>query len=195
MTKLGKSEAIKTTSPSAASKSRKTQSTQVKKAVPVGCRLLSQYEMELKIREMRTCFQKEKLAGKRMFVSLGGVLTKIWNANQKVGNNELGRAVQPIVLLLDVLEVVFQEGGTVGDGHEAHEGGAEEDGVGEGDDGLLGGVKTQPNRAHHDGETWTVKRKGGLVSSSSQVQGKCRVPLSTEKQFVLLSPLFTKGQT
>ena len=54
MTNEGKSDVMKTTRPSAASRSRKSQKTQVKKAFAVGWKLESQYEMTEKMNEMRT---------------------------------------------------------------------------------------------------------------------------------------------
>lgn len=54
MTKLGKIEDMRTTRDSAARRSRKSHITQVKKAVAEGRKLLSQYAMMEKIKEMRT---------------------------------------------------------------------------------------------------------------------------------------------
>jgi hypothetical protein len=51
---------------------------------------------------------------------------EVGNPDEEVGDDQLGCAVQPVVVLLDVLLSVFEEGGDVRDGHERHERGAVE---------------------------------------------------------------------
>jgi hypothetical protein len=54
MTKDGKSDVTKTTRPSAARRSRKSQKTDVKKATAVGWKLDSQYVMTEKMADIKT---------------------------------------------------------------------------------------------------------------------------------------------
>lgn len=103
---------------------------------------------------------------------------EVGQADEEVGDEEGGGAVEAVVVLFDVLGAVFEEGGDVGDGHEGHEGAAEElqlvsrdrtwkkrsskgtyDCVGQGNDGFLAGGEADPDRAHHDCKTWTCQRK------------------------------------
>jgi len=73
-------------------------------------------------------------------------------ADQEVGRHERRGAVQSVEPLFGVQLQVFEVGGDVGDGHEGHEGPAEEDGVCECVDVGLDGVEPEPHGAHHDGE-------------------------------------------
>lgn len=51
-----------------------------------------------------------------------GKTKEVGDADQKVGDNQGCGAVEPVATFFDVLEVIFEPGGTVGDGHEGHEG-------------------------------------------------------------------------
>jgi hypothetical protein len=89
--------------------------------------------MAEKIREMRT--RIVSLGSKKGDgASHGGIRTEIGEANEEIGDDEFGGAVETVVLFFDELEVVFEVGGAVGDSHEGHEGAAEEDAVDQGDE-------------------------------------------------------------
>ncbi|GJC95649.1 spore wall protein 2 [Colletotrichum higginsianum] len=77
---------------------------------------------------------------------------EVRQAEEEVGDEQRRGAVQAVVVLLDVLAAVLEEGRDVGDGHEGHEGAAEEDGVGQRDDGGLVRREAHPHGAHHEGE-------------------------------------------
>lgn len=49
---------------------------------------------------------------------------EVGKADEEVGDHQSGGAVQAVATFFDVLEVVLEPGGAVGDGHEGHEGGA-----------------------------------------------------------------------
>ena len=73
-------------------------------------------------------------------------------ADQEIRCQERGRPVEAVGALLDEEGAVLEEGGDVRDGHEGHEGAAEENGVDERLDVGLRGVEAQPDGPHHDGE-------------------------------------------
>lgn len=78
---------------------------------------------------------------------------EIRQADEEVCEEEGGGAVETVGAFFGEGEVVFEEGRDVGNGHEGHEGGAKEDGVDEGLDVVLVLFETEPDSAHHDGET------------------------------------------
>ena len=92
-TKFGISEATKTTSDSAASRSRNNHITQVKKAVAVGWRLMSQYDTMENSIEIKTGDQTSTRCSKHGSVDTSFGLTQIWQPDDKVGDKEGGRTV------------------------------------------------------------------------------------------------------
>ena len=64
----------------------------MKKAVAVGWKLDSQYEMDEKTTEIVTFVGIDLLVSGRLWIR-GERLTEIWDADEKVGDDQLGRAV------------------------------------------------------------------------------------------------------
>lgn len=105
-----------------------------------------------------------------------GELTEIGEADQEIGDEEAGGAVEAVGGFFGEGGAVFEEGGHVGDGHEGHEGGAEElghssqkrvlreedrtyetyDCVDKGLYVLLSRAQSQPHSPHHDRETYVI---------------------------------------
>ncbi len=125
MTKLGKSDVKNTTKPSAARRSRNIHKTHVKKAVAVGWKFDSQYEITEKRRAIRTV-GVSKLASVQSIACGQEHRTEIWYADQKIGDDELCCSVQPIVVFFDILLPVLEESRDISDRHEGHEGRAVE---------------------------------------------------------------------
>jgi hypothetical protein len=168
MTNDGKMDVRSTTRLSAASRSRKTQRTQVKKAWAVGWKLESQYEMAEKTRA-KTTDERFRVSGNVPREGESRRHTQVRDADEEVGDDQSSRVVETVALLLDIQQVVLEIRRTVRDRHERHEGRAVKDGVDEGNDGLLRRIEPQPDRAHHDGEPYL----GSVRLPSINIQGQC----------------------
>jgi hypothetical protein len=59
-------------------------------------------------------------------LGMGGGLTEVGKADEEVGDEEDGRAVEAVGAVFEEDAAVLEEGGDVGDDHEGEKGGAEE---------------------------------------------------------------------